>query len=131
MPPLQSLSHIAAYVSQEVIQKGWPCAKEFLVDSLLLPDAWQKDLSLVALGLKAKPSFDDPTKQDTNRAGALKWRVVATDKDGGVYEVTVTGEKPQVERFQPVWFGGLTVGGSKNGLWWAASSAVAMVQKNG
>ena len=95
------------------------------MDSLLLPEAWQKELGLIVLGVKAKPSFEDPTKQDTNRAGHPKWKVAATDESGAVYEVTVAGAEPELQRFQPVWFQGLTVGGSKNGLWWAASSAVS------
>ena len=95
------------------------------MDSLRVPENWQKSMGLVALGTKAKASFEDPAKQDTTRAGDLKWRVSVTATDGETFEVTVTGPEPKVTRFKPVWLEGLTLGGSKNGLWWAATGATA------
>ena len=91
------------------------------MDSIQLPDAWQKNMNLVALGVTPKQAFGSD-EQDRNREGVPKWRVRVDSDLVGTFEVTVTSATPPaIQKYRPVSFAGLMVGGSSRGLWWAAT----------
>lgn len=94
------------------------------MSTFAISEAAQKELGLFVIGYKPKLDFHDPSRQETNPAGALKWRVTAGGDDGSVLEVTVTGAEPALVRAEPIWFPGLVVGGTANGLWFAAKAVV-------
>ena len=98
------------------------------MNSLQVPDNWQKSLGLVALGVTPKQAFGS-TEQDVNSNGVLKWRLRVDSDLVGTFEVTIaSATAPQMAKYRPVAFEGLMLGGSSRGLWWAAAGVRAVAE---
>lgn len=100
-------------------------------DSLAVPTAMQQHLGLIALAVKPKSAFGEEG-QARNKAGVPKWTVTVAAESGSTYEITVASEQePPVQRFKPVQFDGLVIGGSTRGLWWSATGAKSAAASHG